>query len=64
MGLAFSSDCECSPTEQTENHVLLTSIRSGGNGLTRPIPGDEGADQLRGVPIIGKPPRNETRDPE
>ena len=37
--------------------------RSGG-GLTRPISGDGGADQLRGVPIIGQPPRDETRGPE
>ena len=26
---------------------------SGGGGFTRPIPGDGGADQLRGVPVIG-----------
>ena len=33
----------------------------GGGGLTRPISRNEGADQLRGVPIIGQPPRDETR---
>ena len=30
---------------------------SGGGGFTRPIFWDAGADQLRGVPIIGKPPK-------
>ena len=40
----------------------LVKIRSsalgggGGDGLTRPTPGDGNADQLRGVPIIGQPP--------
>ena len=32
-----------------------------GGGLIRPIPRDKGADQLRGVPIVGQLPGNETR---
>ena len=36
----------------------------GGGGFTRPIPGDGGADQLRGVPIIGRLPTYGTRGPE
>ena len=35
---------------------LASTEASGGGGLTQPIPGDGGADQLRGVPIIGQPP--------
>ena len=33
----------------------------GGGGFTRPIPRDGGADQLRGVPIIGRLPMDGTR---
>ena len=33
-------------------------------GLTRAIPKDEGADQLHGVPIIGRLSRDETRNLE
>ena len=36
----------------------------GGGGFTRPVPGDGGADQLRGVPIIGRLPTHGTRGPE
>ena len=36
----------------------------GGGGFTRPIPGDGGADQLRGIPIIGRFPTDGTRGPE
>ena len=36
----------------------------GGGGFTRPIPGDGGADQLRGVPIIGRLHTDGTRGPE
>ena len=36
----------------------------GGGGFTQPIPGDGGADQLRGVPIIGRLPTDGTRGPE
>ena len=36
----------------------------GGGGSTRPIPGDGGADQLRGIPIIGRFPTDGTRGPE
>ena len=42
-------------------------LRSGGGGaggFTRPIPGDGGADQLRGVPIIGRLPMDGTRGPK
>ena len=37
---------------------------SGGGGFNRPIPGNGGADQLRGVPVIGRFPTDETRGPE
>ena len=36
----------------------------GGDGFTRPIPGDGGADQFRGVPVIGLLPTDGTRGPE
>ena len=36
----------------------------GGGGFTRPIPGDGGANQLRGIPIIGRLPTDGTRGPE
>ena len=36
----------------------------GGGGFTRPIPGDGGADQLRGVPVTGRLPTDGTRGPE
>ena len=36
----------------------------GGGGFTRPIPGDGGADQFRGIPIIGPLPTDGTRGPE
>ena len=36
----------------------------GGGGFTQPIPGDGGADQLRGVPVIGRLPMDGTRGPE
>ena len=36
-------------------------MSGGGGGFTRPIPRDGGADQLRGVPIIGRLPMDGTR---
>ena len=36
----------------------------GGDRSTRTIPGDGGADQLRGVPVIGRLPKDETKGPE
>ena len=36
----------------------------GGSGFTRPIPGDGGADQLHGIPIIGRFSTDGTRGPE
>ena len=36
----------------------------GGDGFTQPIPGDGGADQFRGIPIIGQFPTEGTRGPE
>ena len=35
---------------------FLVQYGSNGTGFTRPIPGDGGADQLRGVPVIGQLP--------
>ena len=37
---------------------------NGGGGFIRPIPEDGGADQLRGVPVIGRFPTDTTRVPE
>ena len=36
----------------------------GGGGFTRPIPRDGGADQFRGIPIVGRLPTDGTRGPE
>ena len=36
----------------------------GGGGFTRPIPRDGGADQFRGIPIVGRLPTDRTRGPE
>ena len=46
--------------------VIMVEWRggSGGGGFTQPISGDGGADQLRGVPIIGRLPTDGTRGPE
>ena len=40
------------------------SLRGGGGGFTRPIPRDGGADQFRGIPIVGRLPTDGTRGPE
>ena len=40
------------------------SLFGGGGGSTQPIPGDGGADQFRGIPIIGQLPTDGTRGPE
>ena len=39
-------------------------LSGSGGGFTRPIPGDGGADQLRGVPVIGRLSTDGTRGPE
>ena len=44
--------------------TVVKAINGGGGGFTRPIPGDGDADQLRGVPVIGRLPMNGTRGPE
>ena len=41
-----------------------THVGVGGGGFTRPIPRDGGADQFRGIPIIGRLPTDGTRGPE
>ena len=48
------------------NFVLTKSIKisCGGGGFTRPIPRDGGADQFRGILIIGRLPTDGTRGPE
>ena len=48
------------------HEILLSSPQTcgGGGGFTRPIPGDGGTDQLRGVPIIGRLSTDGTRGPE
>ena len=49
--------------DENETFTILKSGDSGG-GFTRPIPRDGGADQLRGISIIGRLPTNGTRGPE
>ena len=39
-----------------KHETWMYSGSIGGGELTQPIPGDKGADQLRGVPIIGQFP--------
>ena len=36
----------------------------GGGDFTQPIPRDGGADQIRGIPIVGRLPTDGTRGPE
>ena len=43
---------------------FLVQYGGGGNGFTRPILGDGGADQLRGVPVIGRLPTEGDQNPE
>ena len=43
---------------------ILLVLYGGFYRFTRPISGDGGANQLRGVPVIGRLPTDETRDPE
>ena len=44
---------------------MLTANSFGGvGGFARPIPRDGGADQFRGVPIVGRLPTDGTRGPE
>ena len=55
------------PSEFDEDHLkalLKEKSGGGGGGFTRPIPGDGGADQFRGIPIIGQLPTHGTRGPE
>ena len=44
--------------------MQVTSGDGGGGGFTRPIPRDGGADQFRGIPIIGRLPTDGTKGPE
>ena len=43
---------------------LFSVTCGGGGGFTRPIPRDGGADQFRGIPIVGRLPTDGTRGPE
>ena len=40
---------------------VLNSLNGGGGGFTRPIPRDGGADQFRGIPIVGRLPTDGSR---
>ena len=40
---------------------VVTFIGGGDGGFTRPIPRNGGADQFRGIPIIGRLPTDGTR---
>ena len=45
------------PSEFDEDHLkALLKEESGGGGFTRPIPRDGGADQFRGISIVGRLP--------
>ena len=55
------------PFEFDEDHLkalLKEESGGGGGGFTRPIPRDGGADQFRGIPIVGRLPTDGTRGPE
>ena len=45
-------------------YYFLINPFGGGGGFTRPIPRDGGADQFRGIPIVGRLPTDGTRGPE
>ena len=50
---------------QADNNILASpEAGGGGGGFTRPIPRDGGADQFRGIPIVGRLPTDGTRGPE
>ena len=44
--------------------AFILVFGGGGGGFTRPIPRDGGADQFRGIPIVGRLPTDGTRGPE
>ena len=46
----------CGRISSVNNYAFCHSL-GGGGGFTRPIPRDRGADQFRGIPIVGRPPR-------
>ena len=48
----LSTDISALGPLQDPREVYLRPRGSGGGGFTRSIPGDGGADQLRGVPVI------------
>ena len=50
--------------QSTTRHDKDFACGGGGGGLIRPIPRDGAADQLRGVPVIGRFPTDGTRGPE
>ena len=45
-------------------YSLFSNNLGGGGGFTRPIPRDGGADQFRGIPIVGRLPTDGTRGPK
>ena len=47
-----------------KRELFALSQYGGGGGFTRPIPRDGGADQFRGIPIVGRLPTDGTRGPE
>ena len=46
------------------DRIFSEKCGGGGGGFTRPIPRDGGADQFRGIPIIGRLPTDGTRGTE
>ena len=55
------------PFEFDEDHLkalLKEESGGGGGGFSRLIPRDGGADQFRGIPIVGRLPTDGTRGPE
>ena len=61
----LSSSSSCSfYSLVTRSKLLVFNSELGGGMSTRPISGDGGANQLRGVPVIGRLPTDGTRGPE
>ena len=69
----FSYNCQsitnckkCRKFSISFSFYVLPSLMhgGGGGGFTRPIPRDGGADQFRGIPIVGRLPMDGTRGPE
>ena len=62
-----STKCKTALVETKQQTVPDKEFKTGGGGgggFTRPIPRDGGADQFRGIPIVGRLPTDRTIGPE